>query len=83
MDVLYYTPPDELGPVAVGDKVQTMDRDMRVMEEQTIVHVGKRHCRTDCGRKWTLDDGSWVAEFRGGKPVSYPFPSIRRPRNPE
>lgn len=61
---LYYTPADELGPMAKGDYVEMMDRDMKVLGEPLrVVHVGKRHVRTDCGRRWTLEYGEWISDM--------------------
>lgn len=78
-DVLYYTPSEPLGDVRKGDQVEFRDRDQKSLGERlTIVHVGKRHVRTNDGRRWTREYGEWIAEFHGGWPESYPFPSIAR-----
>jgi hypothetical protein len=76
---LYYTPSAELGPIAKGDSVQMNDRNGQALGSPlTVVHVGKRHVRTQDGRRWTRTHGEWIAEFHGGVPESYPFPSIAR-----
>ena len=75
---LTYIPADELGQLHKGDSVEMMDREMRVIGTLRIVHVGKRHVRTDCGRRWTIEYGEWISEFAGSKPIKWPFPSIRK-----
>ncbi len=80
---LYYTPSEELGPIAKGDYVEIMDRDMKPLGDPLrIVHVGKCHVRTDCGRRWTIEYGEFISDFVGGRPVKWPFPSIRKATTP-
>lgn len=76
MSLTYVVPPP-LGSVGIGDQVQVCDRDGRAYAVERIVHVGKTHVRTKCGRRWRLADGWWIGEFRGSRPVAYPFPHIR------
>lgn len=78
---LTYKPPKELGHVAFNDQLEVLDRLCGVISVVSVVHVGQRHVRTSCGRKWTLDHGHWISEFRGGRPVSYPFPSVRKAKS--
>lgn len=74
-----YIPSDETGPFKVGDAVQIHDSRQALSGPYLrIVHVGKRHVKTDCGRMWSIDKGEWIAEFRGGRPEVYPFPWIKR-----
>ncbi|WP_439885601.1 hypothetical protein ACTACK_10300 [Pseudomonas syringae] len=78
MSQLTYKPSDELGSIAKGDTVECLDRSGVSMGNQLVKRVGKTFVQTECGRQWTKDYGEWISEFRGGKPVSYPFPSIRK-----
>ena len=78
MSDLMYTPQDPLEPVAVGDFVQVMSRNMDILSTERVVHVGKRHVRTACGRRWTITEGEFIGLIRGSRIVSYPFPSIRK-----
>jgi hypothetical protein len=70
-DLTYIPTPPPSRPFQVGDEVQTLDRNHRVMEVVKVTKVTKRRVYTDCGRRWAIDgswhDGSW----------QYPFPSIR------
>lgn len=75
-DLTYVVPPP-LRPLTAGDKVQVCDRDGRAYAVETITHVGKRHVRTKCGRRWRIADGWWIGEWRGAKAVAYPFPFVR------
>lgn len=56
----------------VGDQVEVLDRNHKVIGEQTIKAVLKTRVKTNCGRAWTKE-GEW---FDGQ--CSYPFPSIRQ-----
>lgn len=58
-------------PFKVGDKVEVLDRDHKIIGEQTIKTVLKTRVKTDCGRAWTKD-GEWFDGQRG-----YSFPTIR------
>jgi hypothetical protein len=78
MSDLTYIPSEPLGEVATGDAIEVIDRNGTVIGESVIEHVGKRHVRTACGRRWTLTDGEFISEFNGGKARCYPFPWIRK-----
>lgn len=73
---LFYTPTDPPPrPFAVGDEVETLDRDHNVMETVKVTRVTSRRVYTSCGRRWSLD-GLWHDGNR-----AYPFPSIRLVRS--
>jgi hypothetical protein len=74
MSELTYIPTEAPSrPFAIGDVVEVLTRDHRVVGEQTISIVGARRIKTSCGRSWTLG-GEWTND--GGR-TGYPFPSIR------
>lgn len=74
-----YVPAGELGPVMRGDLLDMHDSRRKVAGEPLrVVHVGKTHLRTACGRRWTLDRGEWIAAFHGGKPEKYSFPWVSK-----
>lgn len=78
MTTLSYQPSPELKPLSVGDMVGVYDREGNLMEMVRVTKIAKRYIKTECGRQWTVDFGEWIAWFRGNKPISYPFPSIRK-----
>jgi hypothetical protein len=78
MSDLTYKPSETLGDICLGDTVECLDRNGAAMGRQIVKRIGKTFVQTECGRQWTKDFGEWIADFRGGKPVSYPFPSIRK-----
>lgn len=76
MSALTYIPPEPPPrPFAVGDEVEKLDRNGRVMASQRITKVGKRRVTTDDKRGWRCADGWWW----DGE-AYWPFPSIRLAR---
>lgn len=73
MDTLTYKPAKRTKrPFKVGDTVEVIDRDHKVIGTQKIVSVGLQLAKTKCGRRWRIYDG---ARWADGK--AWLFPSIR------
>lgn len=74
-----YVPSPPLGPVCVGDLLcKRNSQGVETGPPLTVIEVTATYVRTSCGRLWSRDNGEWIAEFRRGKPVIYPFPSVGR-----
>ena len=73
-----YEPASHLGPLNVGDAVEVLNSQGVVVGNQKVRRVGSLVITTTCGRIWTRSHGEWVSELQGRRPVSWPFPSIRR-----
>ncbi|MEI2416157.1 hypothetical protein V8Z80_08225 [Orrella sp. JC864] len=78
MSDLTYVPAQPLGAVQPGDIAQILDRNGSVISEVVIDKVTTRSVTTECGRRWTLQYGEFISHFQGSRPISFPFPCIRK-----
>ncbi len=78
MENLEYEPAEKLVSLKMGDIVEVIDSRGAMVGRTSVQRVGKLVVTTTCGRNWTKEYGEWVSEIQDKKPISWPFPSIRK-----
>jgi hypothetical protein len=43
----------------IGDRVEVVDRNGKVLSAQTVTKLHRQTVKTDCGRRWTKAEGRW------------------------
>lgn len=71
-DLTYKQPITPTRSFKVGDVVDVLDREHKVLSQRKVVMASGRIVKTDCGRIWK-QSGWWI----GDDDRSWPFPSIR------
>jgi hypothetical protein len=74
-DLTYVVPTRPRHPFVLGEIVEVMDREGKVLGRQKITCVRKTCVSTGCGRVWR-NDGWWKA----ARNEYWPFPWIRHSR---
>lgn len=78
MSDLTYVPAEAPArPFKVGDLVDVIDREGKVMSTREVTKKEDSDVLTDCGRWWTRS-GWWIGDCR-----AWPFPTIRHSQSPQ
>jgi len=78
MSLTYKLPEPLNRPFRRGDRVEVCDRDLRVMDVESVVYAGKKVVRLFGGRRFRASDGWYI-----GTNGTWPFPSIRHANTSE